>query len=113
VATPPPERSPSGAGEEGLDVVALVDDFMSTRQQGLPADEFLSPEAQAAYAEHDGGLWLYDDTLPGGPGGEYESFSTEGLPRRRRRVDGGSANTRGLDRRREADRHGRGAHDRE
>jgi hypothetical protein len=74
------EPSPSGTGEEGFDVVALVDDFMSTRQQGLPADEFLSPEAQAAYAEHDGGLWLYDDTLPGGPGGEYESFSTEVSP---------------------------------
>ena len=71
---------PAGSGEEGLDVVALVDDFMSARQQGLPADEFLSAEARAAYAEHEGGLWLHDDTLPGGPGGKFEDFSTEVSP---------------------------------
>ena len=71
---------PAASGEEGLDVVALVDDFMSARQQGLPADEFLSPDARAAYAGHEGGLWLHDDALPGGPGGEYEDFSTEVSP---------------------------------
>ena len=71
---------PASSGEEGLDVVALVDDFMSARQQGLPADELMSAEARAAYAEHEGGLWLHDDTLPGGPGGEYEDFSTEVSP---------------------------------
>jgi hypothetical protein len=71
---------PAASGEEGLDVVALVDDFMAARQQGLPADEFLAGEARAAYTKHEGGLWLYDDTLPGGPGGEYEDFSTEVSP---------------------------------
>src|SRR5918994_6650582 len=59
------------------DGAGLVTDFMKLRQQGLPADEFLSAEAKAAYEEHAGGLWLYDDTLPGGPGGEYERFSVE------------------------------------
>jgi hypothetical protein len=70
----------TGSGEEGLDVTALVDDFMAARQEGLPADEFLSKKTRAAYAEHDGGLWLYDDTLPGGPGGEFEDFSTQVSP---------------------------------
>lgn len=70
----------TGSGEEGLDVIAFVDDFMAARQQGLPADEFLSAEAQAAYAEHEGGLWLHDDTLPGGPGGKFADFSTELSP---------------------------------
>jgi hypothetical protein len=71
---------PASSGAEGVDVVALVDDFMAARQQGLPADEFMSAEARAAYAEHEGGLWLHDDTLPGGPGGEYQDFSTEVSP---------------------------------
>ena len=57
------------------DVAALVTDFMQARQAGLPADEFLVDSALAAYEGHDGGLWLYDDSLPGGPGGEYERFS--------------------------------------
>ena len=74
------EPLPASSGEEGLDVVALVDDFMAARQQGLPADEFLSPAARKAYARHEGGLWLHDDALPGGPGGEYEDFSTEVSP---------------------------------
>jgi hypothetical protein len=73
------------AGEP--DVAAFVTDFMEARQQGLPADEFLSAEAKAGYEEHVTGLWLYDDSLPGGPGGEYERFSVEesgaeGQPRR-------------------------------
>jgi hypothetical protein len=71
---------PASSDEEGLDVVALVDDFMAARQQGLPADEFMSAKARAAYAEHEGGLWLHDDTLPGGPGGDYQEFSTEVSP---------------------------------
>jgi hypothetical protein len=60
------------------DVKAFIGRFMRARQDGLPADEFLSPEARAAYEKHaKGGLWLYDDTLPGGPGGEYQRFSVE------------------------------------
>ena len=35
------------------------------------------PSALAAYEDHDGGLWLYDDSLPGGPGGQFERFSVE------------------------------------
>jgi hypothetical protein len=70
----------TSSGEEGLDVIELVDDFMAARQQGLPADEFLSAEARAAYAEHEGGLWLHDDKLPGGPGGKFEDFSTDVSP---------------------------------
>ena len=57
------------------DVAGLVTNFMKARQAGLPADEFLSDSALAAYEDHDGGLWLHDDSLPGGPGGEYERFS--------------------------------------
>jgi hypothetical protein len=70
----------TASGEEGLDVVAFVDDFMAARQQGLPADEFLSAKARAAYAEHAGGLWLHDDALPGGPGGKFADFSTQLSP---------------------------------
>ena len=70
----------TGSGEEGLDVIGLVDDFMAARQKGLPADEFLSARARAAYGKHEGGLWLHDDTLPGGPGGKFEDFSTDVSP---------------------------------
>jgi hypothetical protein len=55
--------------------------FMKARQAGLPADEFLSSQAKAAYEEHASGLWLHDDTLPGGPGGEYRRFSIDELRR--------------------------------
>jgi hypothetical protein len=48
---------------------------MKARQAGLPANDFLSAEAQGAYGRHASGLWLHDDSLPGGPGGEYERFS--------------------------------------
>jgi hypothetical protein len=52
---------------------------MRVRQQGLPADEFLSPQARSEFEGHArGGLWLHDDTLPGGPGGEYRDFSIDG-----------------------------------
>jgi hypothetical protein len=69
-------NEPAQTAEEP-DGAAVVTDFMKLRQQGLPADEFLSAEAKASYEEHAGGLWLYDDTLPGGPGGEYERFLVE------------------------------------
>jgi hypothetical protein len=59
--------------------VAFVARFMKARQAGLPADEFLSGEVQAAYEEHATGLWLHDDTLPGGPGCEYQRFSIDEL----------------------------------
>jgi hypothetical protein len=60
------------------DVAGLVTDFMKARQAGLPADEFLVDSALAAYEGHDAGLWLYDDSLPGGPGGQFDRFSVEG-----------------------------------
>lgn len=59
------------------DVIRFVERFMQARQGGLPVDEFLSAEARAAYEEHTKGLWLHDDSLPGGPGGEYARFSVE------------------------------------
>jgi hypothetical protein len=71
-----PETS---AAHGEAEVEALIDRFMKARQAGLPADEFLSADAQAVYEEHSTGLWLYDDTLPGGPGGEYESFSIQAV----------------------------------
>jgi hypothetical protein len=75
-------RTNDAPGFEGeAEVEALVERFMRARQAGLPADEFLSAEAQAAYQEHATGLWLHDDTLPGGPGGEYERFSIDELRR--------------------------------
>jgi hypothetical protein len=64
-------QTPNDASE----VLRFVEGFMKARQAGLPADEFLSGEAQTAYERHAAGLWLYDDTLPGGPGGEYQRFS--------------------------------------
>jgi hypothetical protein len=68
-------QEPEGGGE----VEAFVEAFMKARQAGLPADEFLSSEAKRAYDRHKTGLWLYDDTLPGGPGGEYARFSIDEL----------------------------------
>jgi hypothetical protein len=60
---------------DASEVVRFVERFMKARQAGLPADEFLSGDVRTAYERHTTGLWLYDDTLPGGPGGEYERFS--------------------------------------
>jgi hypothetical protein len=60
--------------------LAVVKSFMKARQAGLPADEFLSADARAAYEEHASGLWLHDDTLPGGPGGEFRDFSSSVAP---------------------------------
>src|SRR5688500_809629 len=68
------------SGQEGIDVLAVVKSFMKARQAGLPADEFLSADARAAYEEHASGLWLHDDTLPGGPGGEFRDFSSSVAP---------------------------------
>jgi hypothetical protein len=65
------------AEDAEADVARLVERFMKARQAGLPADEFLSAGARVAYEEHETGLWLHDDTLPGGPGGEYARFSVE------------------------------------
>ena len=62
---------------EEQELSALVERFMEARQQGLPAEKFLSAQARTAYENHVDGLWLYDDTLPGGPGGEYARFSVE------------------------------------
>jgi hypothetical protein len=70
----------TGSGEQGLDALALVERFMQARQEGLPADEFMAPEVQTAYARHEGGLWLHDDTLPGGPGAEFEEFAATVSP---------------------------------
>jgi hypothetical protein len=67
--TPETNAAPRSEGE--AEVEAFVARFMKTRQAGLPTDEFLSDPAQGAYEEHATGLWLYDDTLPGGPGAEY------------------------------------------
>ena len=65
--------------EDEAEAEAFVARFMKARQAGLPVDEFLSARAQAAYEEHATGLWLHDDTLPGGPGGEYHRFSIDEL----------------------------------
>jgi hypothetical protein len=69
------DKSANQTPNEASDVIRFVERFMKARQAGLPADEFLSGEAQRAYERHATGLWLYDDTLPGGPGGEYQRFS--------------------------------------
>jgi hypothetical protein len=69
------EDSGDQTANDASEVVRFVERFMKARQAGLPADEFLSGEAQTAYERHATGLWLYDDTLPGGPGGEYQRFS--------------------------------------
>jgi hypothetical protein len=63
-------------GPAESDVAAFVTKFMETRQAGRAADKFLTAKARRAFDEHaNGGVWLYDDTLPGGPGGEYRDFS--------------------------------------
>jgi hypothetical protein len=69
------EETAGTTSNDAAGVVRFVERFMEARQQGLPADQFLSAEAAAAYEEHETGLWLYDDSLPGGPGGEYKSYS--------------------------------------
>lgn len=61
-----------GSGDEA-EVTAFVERFVRTRDAGLPADAFLSAAAAQAYERHRTGLWLYDETLPGGPGAEYQS----------------------------------------
>jgi hypothetical protein len=70
-----PQTSPTEGFEGEGEVEAFIDRFMKARRAGLSADEFLSADAQAAYEEHATGLWLYDDTLPAGPGGEYRESS--------------------------------------
>jgi hypothetical protein len=64
----------------GADVVSFVDRFMKERLAGNVVDELLSTEAAAQYKEHTTGLWLHDDTYPGGPGGEYRDFAIETPP---------------------------------
>jgi hypothetical protein len=72
-----------GSATDGqMDVTAAVGRFMQARQDGLPADKFLSAEVRAAYADHATGLWLHDDTLPGGPGGQYRDFTFSAAPAR-------------------------------
>src|SRR5918999_5713507 len=78
--TSPQTNAAPGSGDEA-EIEAFVARFMKARQAGLPADEFLTAEARAAYEEHATGLWLHDDSLPGGPGGEYERFSIDELRR--------------------------------
>jgi hypothetical protein len=74
------DQAAQSPGEEGLDVLAFVERFMEARQQGMPAEEFLDAAVQTAYARHEGGLWLHDDTLPGGPGGEFREFTVDVSP---------------------------------
>lgn len=74
-----PQTNDAPGFEGEAEVEAFVARFMKARQAGLPADEFTSAPAHAAYEEHVTGLWLYDDTLPGGPGGEYREFSIDEL----------------------------------
>ena len=61
----------------GAEVVSFVDRFMKERLAGNVVDELLSTEAAAEYKEHATGLWLDDDSYPGGPGGEYRDFAIE------------------------------------
>lgn len=64
----------------GAEVVDFVDRFMKERLAGNVVDELLSKKAAAQYKEHATGLWLHDDTYPGGPGGEYRGFAIETPP---------------------------------
>jgi hypothetical protein len=70
----------AGSVEEELDVLAVVEEFMQARQEGLPADEFLAADVATAYTGHENGLWLHDDTLPAGPGGEFSRFAVTVAP---------------------------------
>jgi hypothetical protein len=75
----PPDQTKNDASTiastAGGEVVRLVERFMKARQAGLPADEFMTVKTQTAYERHATGLWLYDDTLPGAAGGQYQRFS--------------------------------------
>lgn len=62
------------------DVSRFVERFMKERLAGNVVDELLSTKAAAQYKEHATGLWLHDDTYPGGPGGEYRDFAIETPP---------------------------------
>ena len=79
-----------GSGDE-TEVAAFVERFVRTRDAGLPADAFLSARAAQAYEQHRTGLWLYDDSLPGGPGAEYESSEVTSI---RRAGDGWTVDVR-------------------
>jgi hypothetical protein len=70
-------REAETSADADAEVARFVERFMNVRQAGLPADEFLSAGARVAYEEHETGLWLHDDMLPGGPGGRYQRFSVE------------------------------------
>jgi hypothetical protein len=73
------EDSGDQAANDASEVVRFVERFMKARQAGLPADEFLSGEAQAAYERHATGLWLYDDTLPGGTRRRVRALLNQGV----------------------------------
>jgi hypothetical protein len=69
------EDSGNHTTNEASEAISVVDRFMKARQAGLPADEFMTVKTQTAYERHATGLWLYDDTLPGAAGGQYQRFS--------------------------------------
>jgi hypothetical protein len=64
----------------GAEVASFVERFMKERLAGNVVDELLSTKAAAQYKEHATGLWLHDDTYPGGPGAEYRDFAIETSP---------------------------------
>ncbi|MGH2739567.1 MAG: hypothetical protein ACRDH6_03670 [Actinomycetota bacterium] len=68
----PPSGLDSSAAES---VEALVDDFMTQRLRIRIVDSFVTAETLDAYENHDAGLWLYDDSIPGGPGALYKEFT--------------------------------------
>jgi hypothetical protein len=64
------------AGAAGAPAVAgVVRGFMFSRLAAAPVEDFLAPQALTAYRAHARGLWLYDESLPGGPGANYERFA--------------------------------------
>jgi hypothetical protein len=80
----PPSASPTAQPTESPSPADLpppqefVDRFMTNRLASHTVDRFLSPQAASLYEEHAGGLWLYDESLVGGPGAVYEGFTVAG-----------------------------------
>jgi hypothetical protein len=63
----------------GAPAADLVRAFMRARLAVGPVETVVSAPALRAYEAHARGLWLYDETLPGGPGATYERFAV-GVP---------------------------------
>lgn len=67
------------ARAEAARVEAFVNDFMDQRRRIRIVDSFVSADVLEAYEAHEDGLWLYDDSIPGGPGALFEDVTVDSV----------------------------------